>query len=1674
MTVQTMQHHENSVLMLLSRWRLPLLFLMLLTSCSAQSTYYVTPTPDTPCPGEPCHTLSEYVASQYFSSLPVNTTMEFLPGNHTLEQTISVTNLTWLTLHGDSSSFPEVISRIECTWPAGFVFTDITELYINALAYTSCGHHNSAAVHILTIKHSNISYCSFYNSANADSYGGALYIQNSYVILTVNKFQHNTAEVGGALTVESSTLNLTRNTFHNNSAQDGGAICILNTHNSIITENTFQNNSADVGGALYVDECTLNLTENTFHYNSADSAGGAVCVLQSTLNLTENAFQNNYANYGSGGAVYVQYGTLNLTENEFQNNAADSDGGAVCVLQNTLDLTENTFQNNSANHGGAVFVEYGTLNLTENKFQNNSADSNGGSVCVLQSTLNFTENTFQNNSAYYGGAVYAEYSTLNLTENEFQNNSANSNGGSVCVLNSTLNLTENTFQNNSATHGGAVYVEYGTLNLTENEFQNNSADFTGGAVCVLYSTLNLTENTFQYNSVNYRFGGAVYVEYATLNLTENTFQNNSANYGGAVYVQYGTLNLTENEFHNNSADSHGGAICVLNSTLNLTENTFQNNSANYGSGGAVYVQCGTLNLTENEFQNNAADSDGGAVCILNSTLNLAENTFQNNSANYGGAVYVQYGTLNLTENEFHNNSADSNGGAVNSVKYPFGGAVYVEYATLNLTENTFQNNSADYGFGGAVYVRYGTLNLTENEFQNNAAHFAGGAVCVVYSTLNLTENTFQNNSAVHSGGVQYTLSSILYYLGNKFQNNYAALGGSLNIASSNVTFTDDSFTVNYAQFGGAILSNGNTIAKMYNITIANNRAQYGGGMAAVDSQLEVLESTFENNRASYGGGLYVHNTELVGNTMFTKNSVTEGGGGIYASASSFTLTANTTMIVDNSAVHGGGLMLSGDSQLFLQAGIAIHFISNSAMSTGGAIKVKESNTLTYCIPSVNERLYLIHSECFFQIQHLNSSHNIFDLNHTMCFTNNSAVEAGTDLYGGSIDSCYSTLNDFIEFDVPIASGNVFDAITSCESKPAISSDPLNICTCSDGVTNCTGSYHPEPVYPGETLEVPVIALGQRNGTTIAVIQVTDTSKTTLNSLEYSQNINNSCNTLKYTIQSWAIDTTQEMTLYAQGPCSPTQTNTLTVIVKIKNCPPGFQLSMDQPICICAERLQHFTNTCLVDSTTVLRERNAEFWVGYDSSNESRGLILHPHCPFDYCTSEETYLAVDDSDKQCNYNRSGLLCGRCSENLSLALGSSRCLQCSNSYLSLLAVFTFAGIALVLLLLVLRLTVATGTINGLVFYANIVGVNSAVFFQPQITTVPTGLIANVLSVFIAWLNLDLGIETCFYNGMDAYVKTWMQFTFPLYVWVLVGMIIVGSHYSGRVASVFGRNPIAVLATLFLLSYAKLLRTITAVLSYTSLEYPNNEIGMWLFDGNIRYLSGKHIPLFIAAMVCLILLFLPYTILLVFGQWFQAKSHLKIFSLINNHYVKPFLDAYHAPYTNKHRYWTGLMLLLRFILFLISAVNVLGDPSVNLLAIASSCVAVLIYPTILSCRMYKTWRLGLLETSFITNLTILAVATLYIHLTGGSQNAVTFTSVGIAFATFTGIVICHSVQQIKGTRLWRRVCLQHDSIRVPLVDTDTGPEDPPDYVLMARSAPTCTVVDMRELREPCMATD
>ena len=196
----------------------------------------------------------------------------------------------------------------------------------------------------------------------------------------------------------------------------------------------------------------------------------------------------------------------------------------------------------------------------------------------------------------------------------------------------------------------------------------------------------------------------------------------------------------------------------------------------------------------------------------------------------------------------------------------------------------------------------------------------------------------------------------------------------------------------------------------------------------------------------------------------------------------------------------------------------------------------------------------------------------------------------------------------------------------------------------------------------------------------------------------------------------------------------------------------------------------------------------------------------------------------------------------------------------------------------------------------------------FFPPQTF--------NILTIFMAWINLDLGIELllqwhrCICNGLAAVcISTLHLDNYDI------------CHCSQPkiphcCKTIIGKNAVKVLATLFLLSYTKILRTIITVFSFTDITYPDNSKRyVWLYDGNVDYLRGKHIYLFAKTIVFLFVVVLLYTLVLVFVQSLQAKSEWKILSWVNK--LKPLFDAYTGPYCDKYYFWTGFLLLIRSIL-------------------------------------------------------------------------------------------------------------------------------------------------------------
>ena len=473
-------------------------------------------------------------------------------------------------------------------------------------------------------------------------------------------------------------------------------------------------------------------------------------------------------------------------------------------------------------------------------------------------------------------------------------------------------------------------------------------------------------------------------------------------------------------------------------------------------------------------------------------------------------------------------------------------------------------------------------------------------------------------------------------------------------------------------------------------------------------------------------------------------------------------------------------------------------------------------------------------------------------------------------------------------------------------------------------------------------------------------------------------------------------------------------------ITLLQCPPGFVLNPMTAKCDCSHLLIQISGiSCDIDDSTI--ERSGPVWIGtVDINNTVVDVAVGLYCPFDFCSSETILMIINSSqtDGQCNYNHSGILCGGCQSGLSLAVGSSKCLQCSNTYLSLLIPFAVAGIVLVLFIKTLNFTVSSGTINGLVFYANIVKANEAILFPHKES--------NVLTVFISWINLDLGIETCFVDGFTAYLKTWMQFIFPLYVWAIAGCIIISAKYSRRLAKIMGNNSVPVLATLFLLSYAKLLRSVITILQYSVLEYSSGQKLVWSADGNLDYLGPQHIPLFAAAVAVLVLLWLPYTLLLFSGQWLHKCN----FKLVNRFMirVKPLLDAYHGPLEDNHRYWFGALLLMCAVILLVSALVPSTSSNITMLII-STCSAMLLFSV--NRNVYNNTTVTSSKTLFFLNIILLTQARLFSIRAGGNQTLAAHLLVGVAFLQLALLVLLAAYNCFRESRVCvaMRACVNRE---------------------------------------------
>lgn len=255
--------------------------------------------------------------------------------------------------------------------------------------------------------------------------------------------------------------------------------------------------------------------------------------------------------------------------------------------------------------------------------------------------------------------------------------------------------------------------------------------------------------------------------------------------------------------------------------------------------------------------------------------------------------------------------------------------------------------------------------------------------------------------------------------------------------------------------------------------------------------------------------------------------------------------------------------------------------------------------------------------------------------------------------------------------------------------------PLSVCPCV--TSSNTSCYSPNlgSLFPGQTLKTKLIVRKQtkipnNSSTTLVVANTPDDDCSIIDSYQLSQaHLNTGCNEYTYTI--WPSHKhVRECVLFIGLTEEPEM-----FYVQIKPCPKGFSLYKRKKSCSCEQLLSSFIRSCDLDKQTVFRDAN--IWLSADTLNDSHTYHVSIICPFDYCLPHSSHLDLANPDMQCQFKRSGVLCGYCQQGLSTVFGSSQCKHCSSIYaLVVVPIAVVEGILLVIMLFLFNITVTSGTI------------------------------------------------------------------------------------------------------------------------------------------------------------------------------------------------------------------------------------------------------------------------------------------------------------------------------------------------------------------------------------------
>ena len=997
-----------------------------------------------------------------------------------------------------------------------------------------------------------------------------------------------------------------------------------------------------------------------------------------------------------------------------------------------------------------------------------------------------------------------------------------------------------------------------------------------------------------------------------------------------------------------------------------------------------------------------------------------------------GKVYIV--ASNFTENRIKNESIKDRhqilgGGGVyvgelrgvshSQVSFQFKQCIFANNTAHTRYYDSFYTNEygvarSGYGRGGGVFLalekkmRYTTVSISfiSCTFSKNLAFHGGGLSVSIGRTTKfflktaiiifVKDSVFDSNGCSNSkntsigGGAQLCYNSInkcggMYIFQNvTFTKNCAEVGGGVhfytdrqNSSNRSLLFDRCTFQRNKAHIGSAIdltpnifmrLSIGHTsiIPVFINCTFMNNMvfvnseshdSQRIAGIGTLYSSLYDIrfngKNHFENNR---GTPVYIVN----GIADFSQSSVT---------------------FKNNEGVRGGAIALLGTSSMILGPDKSYMFINNKALYQGGAIFALLIDTHEFTVSK----------SCFIQIYHNGKYTSAFaePWKNSITFFGNTAP-FGNAIFTTSLHACK---NDTSESYFNVSKGDIL----------------------TEGA-HLFREYDRLYVIPGKKFSHGVIIKDDQNNTVNEPLKIRMNFTGVMVDPAYSS----------FAGKMLQLRGTPGMRAKVYLQTVSTRESYTRLEVELGECPPGFELEKDRCVCNTNEYLG-LTDYC--DSDNFQTYLTPGLWAGLISENEiATGMCPYSFCDYTQSTENNTIRVLGIAlpknrfhldEVVCGATRTGILCGRCRKGYTVHFHSPRFLCNQTDLILCKAGWLFYILSELLPVTVVFITVilfnisfTSGAVNGFILFSQVLlSFNVNVVISGDVKLPFQRAITEGYQFLYGFLNLDFftteTLSFCLWPSATALDMLVFKYITILYALSLVvSAIWFMNKCGGRCLGKWCRitkvksSVIHGISAFLIMCYSQTIAVSHSLLNGTELwlrEGSNVTIlkRVWL-DGNITFLSRRHLPYALPALLFLLTIgiFPPILLLafplsnkaLTFFGIEESKLVIWVSQKLPMSNLKPLLDCFQSCFKDNFRFFAGLYFLYRWI----APVVYTTSSSLSTAYITTEILLILTLAIHALCQPYIKRVYNMIDTVLLTDLLLInSITCIHYYLFQSREN-------------------------------------------------------------------------------------